>query len=181
MFPLLFHMDAAMDALVQHVLVRFGFHHDVMGLHVNASVDAVRNELGVIADLMMARSVMPGIILGTHIGNAFRYRAELYLIGLHDHLIRGISLGFDHHHQEVSTAGVAVFQLHNFFHLEEVWVVYGGEGDHLAKKMSPFCPTILYIISPLLMKIFCSHLSTLVISPLPSSCLNECFPLSIQK
>lgn len=59
-------------------------------------------------------------------GDEFNYRAELFLISLHDHLMRGISLGINNDGVELATCVVAVFVLHNTF-LDEDFVIYEGK------------------------------------------------------
>lgn len=114
---------------VDHILLHFSFHRYVTGLDIDAALAAVREQMGDIVELLRARAARVGHVAGIHVGYEFNYRAEIFLVGLHDGLVRGISLG-RHLGHEVATCVVAVFELHNTF-LHEDLLIYGGEGGHL--------------------------------------------------
>ncbi|WJX67114.1 [histone H3]-lysine(4) N-trimethyltransferase [Trifolium repens] len=126
-------MDNA-DQVVQHVLDCYSYYRYVIGLGDYAALAAVRNELGHFTEPMIARSRTPGPIPGVHVGDQFSYRSQIFLVGMHDNLVRGISLGstlFGLADRDVATCCVAVFELHNFFAPDDSAVTYGGEGGHL--------------------------------------------------
>lgn len=122
--------DAEARMGVEEALLRFAFHRHVSRLNIGAALAAVHAEMGLDAEMMIARSSPVGHIPGVHIGDEFIYRAEMHLVGLHDDLVRGISLGMHIGGLEVATCAVAVFERHDIF-LDEDLVIYGGEGGRL--------------------------------------------------
>jgi hypothetical protein len=57
----------------------------------------------------------------------------MYLVSLHDDLIRGISLGIHVIEVEVATCAVAIYHLDNTFLDEDlvIYGAYGAEGENL--------------------------------------------------
>lgn len=115
--------------IVEHVLIRFAFHRYVNGLDPIGAFNAVRGELGHLVEQMIARASIVGPIPGVYIGDEFFTRAEMHLIGLHDDLVRGISLA-RFHGVDIASCIVAVYGRHDFF-LNSNLFIYGGEGANL--------------------------------------------------
>jgi hypothetical protein len=79
--------------LVEEVLDRFAFHRYVNGLNIHVALAAICDEAEDIVEPMIARATTVGHILGVYVGDEFIYQAAMYLVGLHDDLVCGISLG----------------------------------------------------------------------------------------
>jgi hypothetical protein len=77
---------------------------------------------------MMARQVNVGHTPGVLEGDAFSYRCQMVLVGLHRYWVRGISVGM--HGFEVATCCVAILPLHDF-RVSDNTIIYGGEGGFL--------------------------------------------------
>jgi hypothetical protein len=91
-----------------HVLARFAYYRYVEGRNDLAALNAVREyDEDDLVEPMIARSITVGNISGVEVMDVFIYRAELYLIGLHDDLVRGISLGRTANGLEVAACLVA--------------------------------------------------------------------------
>jgi hypothetical protein len=117
--------DEDVRLLVEEVFDQFDFHRYVNGFNIHAALAAIRDKAEDIVELTIARATIVEHIIGVNVGNEFIYRAEMYLVGLHDDLICGISLDI-HPEVELATCAVAVYHLHNNF-LDEDFVIYGGE------------------------------------------------------
>jgi hypothetical protein len=116
--------------LVENGLDRFAFHRYVNGLNIHAALAVVRDEAGDIVEPMIARATTVGHIPRVNVGDEFIYQAEMYLVGFHDDLICGISLGIHVIEVEVATCAVAIYHLDSTF-LDEDLVIYGAEGGNL--------------------------------------------------
>ncbi|GAU15438.1 hypothetical protein TSUD_44750 [Trifolium subterraneum] len=119
--------------------VELGRTKHVEGRGVFSALSVVRNDdENDVVEPMIARSIMVGDESGVEEGGMFIYRAGLYLVGLHDDLVRGISLELGRivDGVEVAACLVVVFPLHNFFLHDDVdddLVIYGGEGGELVE------------------------------------------------
>ncbi|CAJ2635169.1 unnamed protein product [Trifolium pratense] len=123
-----------MEAVVDRLLVLGVLNlYDFFRFAVNFTyVEAYGVVLATIPEIvvpMMARSVNVGHTPGVLEGDAFLYRCQMVLVGLHQDWIRGISLGMDGY-DEVETCCVAIFPLHDFL-VNENSFIYGGEGGFL--------------------------------------------------
>ncbi|PNX66571.1 histone-lysine N-methyltransferase H3 lysine-9 specific SUVH6-like protein [Trifolium pratense] len=123
-------MEAVVDRLlVLGVLNLYDFFRFAVNFTYAEAYGAVLATIPEIVVPMMARSVNVGHTPGVLEGDAFLYRCQMVLVGLHQDWIRGISLGMDGY-DEVETCCVAIFPLHDFL-VNENSFIYGGEGGFL--------------------------------------------------
>ncbi|WJX37576.1 [histone H3]-lysine(4) N-trimethyltransferase [Trifolium repens] len=85
-------MEAAVDRqLILEVLDLYDFFRHVVGFTYDEAYDDVLVTIPEIVVSMMARQVNVGHTPGVLEGDAFSYRCQIVLVGLHRYWVRGIS------------------------------------------------------------------------------------------
>ncbi|KAK1364878.1 hypothetical protein POM88_040439 [Heracleum sosnowskyi] len=129
--------EQATTFAVEHDLLHCGFHRCMNGLNPTSTLKVVRKEIGDIVEPLTARSETVGHILGVNIGDEFCYRAETFLVGLHDYLMRGKSLDINAHGEDIASCVATVYERHNTF-MEDGLVYIGGERGQLHTANNQF-------------------------------------------